>query len=62
MAIGGGGSKLYVAVDKGVNSVFGTSKRWPLAASEGWPLVRGKYRENIVRATQKWPYKKGGCS
>ena len=52
--------KLYVAVDKGVNSAFGTPKRWPLAALEGWPLVRGKYSENTVRACKMWPDKRGG--
>ena len=26
----------------GVSFTFGTPKRWPLAALEGWPLVRGK--------------------
>ena len=43
--------KLYVAINKVVGSAFGTPKRWPLAGLEGWPLVRGKYRENIVRAS-----------
>ena len=43
-------SKLYVAIVKGVNSAFVTPKRWPLALLEGWPLVRGDYRENTVRA------------
>ena len=40
---------LEVAVGEG-NMDIGTLKWWPLAALEGWPLVRGKYREKTIRA------------
>ena len=33
-------SKLYVAVDRGVNYAFGTQKGCPLAVLEEWSLVR----------------------
>ena len=43
----------------GVNYNIGTLKMWPLAALEGWPLVRGRYREKNVRAFILWPHKRG---
>ena len=38
---------------------FGCPNGWPLAASEGWPLVRGNYKENTLGATVFWPHKRG---
>ena len=43
-----------------VNYWFGGTKVWPLAALEGWPLVRGKYRDRAVRASIFWPDRRGG--
>ena len=71
---GGGGGEGVVAMcggERGVNNLFwwpfigvdfafGTSYQWPLAALEGWPLVRGKYRKKTVRAFIFWPHKRGG--
>ena len=44
----------------GVDFAIGALKVWPLVALEGWPLVRGNYREETVRAFIFWPHKRGG--
>ena len=36
LGVGGGIGRLI-----GVSFAFVTTKKWPLAALEGWPLVRG---------------------
>ena len=38
---------------------FGATKVWPLATLEGWPPVRGKFREKTVCALILWPHKRG---